>query len=167
MIRKLLLLAALTAALRITGLLPFKTTDVAQLKPVEALVVSVENGKVILNSGEADGQGDTWETALQDLRQGAEGTLFLETAEQLVLCAEAEALLPKIIRSEVLRPAAMVYYCEDAVPDPEQVSAYLSAHPAGLTLQQVWAAQMRRETVRLPELIQTEGGLRVNGTEDR
>ena len=167
MIKRLLMVAALAAALRISGLLPFETRDVAQLKPVEALVVSEKEGQLVLNGGETAGNGTDWEIALEDLRQGAEGTLFLGTAEQIVLCGGAKRYLRQIADSEAMRPAAVVVWCPEETLDPKEVSAYLSAHDAGLTLQRVRAAFLRGESVRLPVLVKTEGGLRLHGTEDR
>ena len=167
MIKRLLLLAALAAALRLTGLLPFQTSDVAQLKPVEALVVSLRDGDVVLNGGDSQGRGETWDEALGDLRQGAEGNLCLGTAEQVVLCGDAVGLLKEIAESEDLRPAAVICRCPEGEPDPKQAAAYLSAHNAGLTLRQVRAKLLRGEWIQLPVLAKTEGGLRLNGTEDR
>lgn len=167
MIKRLLLLAALAAALRLTGLLPFETSDVAQLKPVEALVVSIQDGDVVLNGGDSKGRGETWDEALGDLRQGAEGKLFFGTAEQVVLCGDAVGFLREIAESEALRPAAVVVTCPEGEPDPKQAAAYLSAHNAGLTLQQVRAKLLRGERIQLPVLTKTEGGLRLDGTEHR
>lgn len=163
MIKRLLLLAALAAALRISGLLPFQTNDVARLKPVESLVVSVKDGRVVLQSKDAEGYGGDWDEALQDLRQAAEGTLFLGTAEQIVLCGEAKLLLEPIAKSEDLRPAAVVVQCREQELDPEKAAAYLSAHNAGMTLQRVRAALLQKQPVDLPVLIKTEGGLRLDG----
>lgn len=167
MIKRLLVLAVLAAVLRISGLLPFETNDVAQLKPVEALVVSVRNGQVVLNGGETQGLGEDWASALEDLRRGAEGTLFLGTTEQIVLCGEGKSVLQQIAESEALRPAAVVVYCPEEELDPKAAAAYLSAHDAGLTLQQVRSAILRRELVLLPVLRNTEGGLRLYGAKHR
>jgi len=167
MIKRLLAVAVLAAALRISGLLPFQTNDVARLKPVEALVVSVRDGQILLNSEENKGAGEDWTSALQDLRQGAEGTLFLGTTEQIVLCGGAKSVLQQIAESEDLRPAAVVVYCPEEELDPKQAAAYLSAHDAGLTLQQIRASILRRELVFLPVLRKTEGGLRLDGAKYR
>lgn len=166
MIKRLLILAAAVAALRLTGLLPFETKDVASLKPVEALVVSVEEETLVLDGGECQGRGKTWEEALADLKEGADGDVFLGTAEQVVLCGAAWKFLPQMVGSDELRPAAVVCACNGEVKQ-EEAARYLSAHNAGLTLQQVRAALLRGETVKLPVLRMTEGGLRLDGSEDR
>ena len=161
MIKKLAILAAVAALLKVSGLLPFQTTDVAQLKPVEALVVSVEDGTVLLRSGEAIGVGADWPSALNDLRQGAEGTLFLGTTEQVILCGRAVDLLEQVARSEDLRPGTMVVACGEEQVDPKQAATYLSSHNSGVTLGRVRAAMLRKESVVLQELVNTEGGLRL------
>jgi len=167
MIKRLCVLVIAAAALRLTGLLPFQTTDVARLKPVEALVISVEQGEIVFRGEECQGRGTTWEEAWTDLEQSAEGTVFLDTAEQVVLVGQAADLLAGAAWSEQLRPAANVCICIGEAPEPEAAAAYLSAHAGGLTLQKVRAALLRQETVKPPVLVKTEGGLRLYGAYDR
>ena len=165
MIKKGILLVLLVAALRTSGVLPFESSDVAQLVPVQALVVSTANGNVVLDGGQCLGVGRNWDRAWEDLQQSAVGHVFLGTAEHIVLCADAIELLPHVVKNRVLRPAAAVCVCPDSVPKAEDVAAYLSAHPGGVTLQQVRALQLRTGAVKLPRLMQTEGGLRLYGTD--
>lgn len=161
MIRKFVILAVLVAVLRTTGLLPFQSSDVAELVPVQALVVSMEDGRVFLDGGGCLGVGADWEEALKDLNESAEGHVFLGTADHVVLCGEAVGLLPQIARSEALRPAASVCACPGGVVDAKSTAAYLAAHDGGVTLRQVQALQLRPGKLALPELIQTQGGLRL------
>ena len=161
MIRKFVILAVLVAALRMTGLLPFESSDVSELVPVQALVVSMGDGRVFLDGGGCLGIGANWEEALHDLNQSAEGHVFLGTADHVVLCGEAVSLLQQISKSAVLRPAASVCICPDGVVDAKTAAEYLSAHNGGVTLRQVQALQMRPGKLELPELIQTQGGLRL------
>ena len=163
MIKKFVVLAVLAAVLRMTGLLPFQSSDVSELVPVQALVVSVEDGRVYLDGGGCLGVGENWEEALQDLDQSAEGHVFLGTADHVVLCGEAVSLLYRISRSDVLRPAASVCVCPYGVVDAKTAGAYLDAHHSGVTLRQVRALQLRPGELELPELIQTRGGLRLDG----
>lgn len=156
----------LAAALSMTGLLPFESNDVASLVPVEALTVDLKEGQVILDGGDCQGRGEDWTSALEDLRKGAEGTVFLGTAEQVVLAQRAASLLPDIIRSQELRPAAVICVCRGEPPKPEEAAKYLSAHDAGVTIQKVQAVMLRGEGIALPMLIKTEGGLRLYGTEN-
>lgn len=165
--KRILLFVCLAAALRMTGLMPFSGNDVADLVPVEALTVDWKRGQVVLDSGESQGYGADWAEALEDLHRGADGTVFLGTAEQVVLSEAAVRLLPDVIRSQQLRPAAVICVCTGPLPKPKDAAAYLSAHDAGMTIQKVRAAMVRGEGVALPVLRNTEGGLRLNGSKNR
>ena len=87
--KRLIVLLLLAAAVRMSGLIPFDSLEIDELVPVETLTVSVEREKVRLDTGKCRGQGEDWETALEDLRRSAEGTVFLGTAEQVVLSSKA------------------------------------------------------------------------------
>lgn len=167
MIKKLIILVLAVAALRLTGLLPFESSDVAELVPVQALVISTSGSKIVLDGGQCRGIGTDWDSAWQDLRTGAQGHVFLGTADHVVLCGNAVSLLPQVADDPVLRPAASVCVCPDAVPDADTVAQYLQAHDPGVTLQQVRALRLGEGAVALPILRQTEGGLRLSGTKDR
>lgn len=157
----------LLGALRISGLLPFENLEIADLVPVETLTVSVEQNHVVLDGGRCSGRGKNWQTALDDLYNGAEGIVFLGTAEQVVLTKQAVSLLPQMINSGALRPGAAVCVCPGDPPDPEEAGAYLSAHPGGVTLRQVQAALLEKKGIALPMLMRTEGGLRLYAASDR
>lgn len=164
--KRLLILAVLAAVVRMSGLLPFPAMEIDELVPVETLTVSAEANRVRLDAGACRGEGKTWEEALEDLHRGAEGTVFLGTAEQVVLNQKATTLLPQMIQSGALRPGAALCVCDGTPPSPEEAGTYLSAHNTGVTLQHVQAALVRGESIALPVLKQTEGGLRLYGTAD-
>ena len=147
--------------------MPFARHDVAQLVPVEALVVSLENGTIVLDGGDCRGTGATWEDAWEDLLHGAEGTAFLSTTEYIVLSGGAVNLLPKVAWSEELRPAAAVCTSLGNIPEADKTAKYLSAHPSDVTLNHVRAALLQEERIQLPVLVETGGGLRLYGTIDR
>jgi len=155
------------ALLGLSALLPFERNDVAKLVPVETLVVSVERETIVLDGGECMGRGETWQKAWQDLLQSANGTVFLGTAEQIVLVGTAVNLLPQVVWNEQLRPAAVICVSPGPVPDLKKMTAYLGTHNAGVTLQQVRMALLQEEPVELPVLVETEGGLRLHGTKHR
>lgn len=160
-------LSAVAAALALQSLLPFEHTDVAGLVPVEALIVSVENGQIRLKGADCTGTGKTWDEAVTDLHRSAKGTLFLGTAEHVILMGEAESLVLQVAQSEILRPAAEVCRGEGQLPAAKDIAAYLAAHNSGVTLQHVQAAALRGNVPALPVLKQTEGGLRLYGTQNR
>lgn len=160
------LAALLLAVIVMAGWLPFQSSDVAQLVPIETLVISMEDGWIILDGGETLGRGKNWEEAWKDLHHGADGRVFLGTVEQVVLSGAAVELLSEAAWNEELRPAATVCTSLGSKPKPKDATAYLSAHNGGVTLQQVRAALLKEETIRLPILVQTEGGLRLYGAKD-
>lgn len=159
--KQLVIWVLLALTVKASGLLPFESRDVAKLAPIRALTVSVEDGQVVLDGGDCQGRGESWSRALSDLRRGAQGEVFLETADQLILSGPAVSLLPEIVRSESLRPGADVCRCGPRPPDPEEAADYLSAHETGLTLLDVRRAMVRGERVELPVLAQGKGGLRL------
>ena len=165
--KRLIWLVLLAAAVKMSGLMPFESNDVAQLVPVEALTVDLKQNRVVLDGGECKGYGADWEGALADLHAGADGAVFLGTAEQVILSEEALSLLPEVVRCEALRPAAVLCVCPGELPRPQEASQYLSAHDAGVTLQQIRAAMLEGKGIALPMLVNTEGGLRLYGSANR
>ena len=159
--KKLLIIAALAIVLKITGLLPFTGSDAAQLLPVRSLTVDLQGSSIVLNGGDAVGRGTSLHEALADMKNGAEGIVFLGSAEQVILSPRARGLLPQLCRWEALRPAARVLLASGELPNPEKAADYLEAHDSAVTLQQVRAALLRGERIRLPLLHVTEGGLRL------
>lgn len=120
--------------------LPFRTVDTQRLLPLLTIQVAREDGAVRLRSEAGEGVGADWDAAVADLRAQASGEVFFDTAEHIVVCDRD--LLPQILRSGVLRPAAQVYFA-DAFRDVEGLEAYLSAHPSGVTV-----AQLQSEVTR-------------------
>lgn len=120
--------------------LPFRTVDTQRLLPLLTIQVAREDGTVRLRSEAGEGVGADWDAAVADLRAQASGEVFFDTAEHIVVCDRD--LLPQILRSGVLRPAAQVYFA-DAFRDVEGLEAYLSAHPSGVTV-----AQLQSEVTR-------------------
>lgn len=120
--------------------LPFRTVDTQRLLPLLTIQVAREDGAVRLRSEAGEGVGADWDAAVADLRAQASGEVFFDTAEHIVVCDRD--LLPQLLHSGVLRPAAQVYFA-DAFRDVEGLEAYLSAHPSGVTV-----AQLQSEVTR-------------------
>lgn len=158
---RLLGFAAALAAAKL--IMPFQSSDVAQLVPVEALVVTWDQGQVRLEGGDCCGVGASWSEAVQDLKQGAKGKAFLATVEQVVLCADARELLLQVAQEQSLRPAATVCVGTIPAPDPKEVAKFSAKKDTAVTLQQVCAVVQRGEKVELPVLANTQGGLRLYG----
>lgn len=145
---------AFLAAAVALGRLPHRGTDVARLHPVEAVLAETYSGGVLLQTDTGLwGEGATPEAALEDMRQSASGTVFLDTADYLLLGEGAEQYLPQLLG--LLRPTCRVCRCT-AAPDLTQAASYLRSHDWPLTL-----GTWRAEGGKMPTLITTEGRMEL------
>ena len=132
-------------------LLPGGGTPLEQLEPVELLLVLPADPGVILLTDTGDmGEGETLALALEDLEEHAEGKIFLETAEQLVVTEKTLWALPEL--TELLRPAAEVTLGAGRIV-PDTAARYLRYHSPHLTL-----GALRRAEREIPILRGEEGG---------
>ena len=133
---------ALLAAASVVSLcmLPRTGTDAAKLLPAQVLVIAQEDGRITVESDNgASGSGTTLPDALAAMREGAEGTLFLDTAEHIILLQSTQSLLPAAVRQRQFRPAAKLYLarmdaldadgCGDACGRARSTSARRSTRP--------------------------------------
>lgn len=111
--------------------LPFREYDTARLLPILTVQAARTERGVTLVSEVGTGEGATWTDAVEDLRENAAGDVFFDTAEQVIFCDRT--LVPDALESDVLRPAAQVYFA-DALQDPEGLHEYLSAHESAFTV---------------------------------
>lgn len=129
--RRWMILAA--AVLAITALTSERSMDVAELKPVELLYVYREDGKIWLMTDTEDlGSGVNLEDALEDLKASADGAIFLDTADYLVIAENATDQLSQLMK--VMRPGTEV--CVGVNADTE-AAAFLSAHSPEVTLNDI------------------------------
>lgn len=113
---------------------PFKGRDIAKLIPVEVIWLSESQGEVYLETDAGDsGLGTSVQDALENMKQSVAGTLFLETADYLILNQEDEYLLEQVF--PLLRPTCMIC-AASKIPDMEYIGKFLSAHEPDLTLRQ-------------------------------
>lgn len=151
--------ALIAGALALTGIWPLESRDVAELEPARVLLVRTEKGSVEVACESAAGSGRTLDEALTDMQNTAEGVLFLDTAEQILLHASAHELLPQAAQSGYLRPAAKVYLVEGELPEAERAAEYLQTHSGQATLGRVHAALAGAGGTVLPHLQNREGRL--------
>lgn len=111
--------------------LPFREYETARLLPLLTVQAARTDSGVTLVSEVGVGEGATWEDAVEDLRKKASGEVFFDTAEHVIFCDRA--LIPDALESDILRPAAQVYFA-DALQDPEGLHEYLSAHESQITV---------------------------------
>ena len=116
-------------------MLPRTGTDAAKLLPAQVLVIGAGDGAITVEADNgAAGSGPTLAAALADMAECAEGTLFLDTAEHIVLLQSAGALLPAAAQQPQFRPAAKLYLARLPELHAAEAVEFLQAHPGTLTL---------------------------------
>ena len=156
---------ALLAALR---LLTPAATDAAELLPVTVLRVRAAGDavEVLCDAGDdaCTGRGETLDAALDELCASAPGTLFLQTAEHILITPDARHILPEAVVSRRLRPAARVYYLQGGAPELSRAGDFLRAHGGGARLTDVRAALLGAEGApEIATLVCAQGRMRLYG----
>lgn len=129
--KKWLYLIAALAAAGILSRLPHPAREISKLKPVRAVYLNMEGESLCIQTDTGDsGSGRTLTEAAADMRNDADGEIFLDTAEFLLLSPEV-SVTPEFY--ELLRPSCRVCRAE-TVPDLSAAAKYLSAHPPKTTL---------------------------------
>lgn len=142
------------AALSMLGLAPFQGTDVAKLKPVEVIRVSADQKGMVVETDTGDiGAGTDAAAAFADLKEKANGEIFLETADFILVDPLLAGKIGEL--SAFLRPACSVCL-EFGDADIEAVADFLTAHKPALTLQDIAAG-----AGSVPVLVVQEGGMRL------
>lgn len=138
--KRWILYGATVLAVILLSASPFRGTDISKLAPVEVVWLAEERGQVLLMTDTEDvGKGaDVWE-ALSDMKATAKGTIFLDTADYLIVETGAEEFLNQI--TDVLRPSCMVCRAKQ-VPDLKETAEFFSVHEPGVTLRQWQNDQM-------------------------
>ena len=138
--------AAIVALLIAT---PFRTTDISKLAPVEVVWLAEEDGQVLLVTDTEDvGRGADVMEALSNMKSTATGTIFLDTADYLIVEIGAEKFLNQV--ADVLRPSCML--CRvDQMPNLKEATAFFSVHKWDVTLRQ-W----QNDRTELPLFIEEE-----------
>lgn len=144
------------AGVALFGASPFHGTDIAKLAPVEAVWLAEKDGRIYLETDTGDrGWGEDVQAALADMKAAAPGSIFLETADYLIVETGSEDLLSQVY--DVLRPGCMV--CGAAkMPDMGEVAEFLAAHEPGLTLRRYRVSQGE-----IPMLTEQTGRFSWNG----
>ena len=129
--KKWLLLIGALAAVGFLSRLPHPARDIAELKPVQAVYLYKDGENLCIETDTGDaGAGESLSEAAADLSARADGEIFLDTAEFLLLSPEV-VISPDFYTH--LRPACKVCYTE-TVPDLAAAAEYLAAHPPEITL---------------------------------
>lgn len=138
----------LYALVGVFGLSPFSGTDIAKLSPVEAVWLEERDGYVRIETDSKEvGVGKTLSEALDNMKLTASGTVFLDTADYVIVKRGSEDLLLQV--TDILRPSCSVCIA-DAMPDMEKAAEYLGVHEPTVKLKDISAAE-------LPYLTEREG----------
>ncbi len=124
-------------------------TDIAQLRPVEVVVVGQKDGQIRIQTDTGDGGiGPDVTMAIDNLKNTAPAEIFLDTAEYLLIERECLGELPNLMNH--LRPSCGVCILEGE-PDLEQTARYLNIHPPKVTLSRYQAGERRLEVLVIKE----------------
>ena len=150
-----LILVLLVCAL--AGWLPFESHDVAELEPVQTLLLTAEQGKLCLQAeGGECGTGASWDEAVQSFLETSDGAVFLQTAETVILKGDLPAATQAVVEARTLRPATGVYYTQ-AELDLEQITEYLHLRGARCTVSKLRAFRLAGLDAAVPRLALRQG----------
>ncbi len=143
--RRWILYGLIICAVCLLGITPFHGTDVAELSPVALIRVSKsENEFVIETDTGGRGAGADAQSALQNLKNTTPGTVFLETADYLLVAPDCVPFAQSLYG--ILRPSCAVCICREK-PDLESAALFLKAHKPLISLH-----GLKLGDTRLPEL---------------
>ena len=142
------------------GVLPLDATDASELQPANILLVWQEGGTVCAKcDADAEGRGLTLADAIWDMERTADGKLFLDTAEHIVISERAQHLLSQVADSEKLRPAASVWLLRGEIPDAKRAASFLQNRIGTAKLGRVRAGLLGASMPTLPHLMEYDGRL--------
>lgn len=119
-------------------------TDIGMLIPVETVLIQKLENEIVMETDSGDrGTGLTVGQAAADLKEKAEGVVYLDTADYLILNEEAEVLLYQLQKNQ--KQEVALCRTEGHI-DVQKATAFLRAHTPGLRLSQ-WSSG-----TALPEL---------------
>ena len=133
---------------------PAVSVELNSLIPVETLWVEQENGCYVIRGKNVEGCGDGWQSAMDDLHACADGTVFLETVDRIIVSVDAAACMQDLLQDENLRPSVQLYYLTGKAD--QALADFTAAHESSATVQ---------DCTYIPLIRETEGRYRIAGTE--
>jgi hypothetical protein len=131
------------AVVLLLGWMPFEGTDVAQLQPVRVIRISLELGRVTVETDTGDlGVGKNGQEAILNLKETTVGQVFLDTADFILVDEKSLQLLPEL--ADVLRPGCGACLA-DGKMDLKDAGEFLEIHSPKFTLQDIRAGQSKLE----------------------
>ena len=111
---------------------PQASTELGSLIPVETLRVTREGEDICVEGRDVKGVGADWEAAMADLEATADGEVFLETVDRVVVAEDALTCLEAIRADLRFRPAVQLYRLKGAAS--EKLDAFTAAHESEATI---------------------------------
>lgn len=145
------------AALALLTLAPVKGADIGKLRPVEVVMVCKQEDTLVLSTDTGDvGQGTDALTALENLKATTPGTIYLDTAEYLLLAEGAEDAAQQLKSS--LKKSVRVCMADSTV-DLKAAAKFLSVH-GDLPQLKIWKTGDKLPRLRAvgKRLLLTENG---------
>lgn len=131
-----MLLAAVAAVMM--GRL-FPRTDIEELEPVQVIYIRQAQGNLLIETDLGHtGAGQDLEEAVADLKRSASATVFLDTADFLILDTDRTVRLCDA--AEFLRPGIRVCLT-DGISDLQAAGKFLSVHGSPVTLARVQSGE--------------------------
>ena len=114
------------AALAVLGLAPIKGTDIGSLHPVEVILICRDGDNVLLYTDTGDwGKGTDGISALKNLKETTPGTIYLDTAEYLLIAEGSEEIAEQL--RPVLKKSVRICMAEKEV-DLKEAALFLPVH---------------------------------------
>ncbi len=162
--KKLWIWLALAGILLTMGIVPLQATDAAELQPARLILLWKEQGLVHARCDTgAEGSGANLELALRDMMRTAQGALFLDTADHILVQGARQELLAQAAQTGMLRPAANVVVLEGELPDCKQAVEFFRSRKSSVSLGRLRAALLGAGEVSLPRLIHNDGRMMLVG----
>lgn len=129
-------------------------TDVARLLPIEVIQMNKQGEQIFLYTDtEAQGVGATLEEAVENMKQTAPGTVFLETADYLLTDWESLEYLEE--SAEYIRPGSKLCVAEETL-DLQEAAQFLAVHTPATTL-----ADYRGGITHISVITDREGAMKL------
>lgn len=148
--KRWIILAGLLLAAVAAGDRTFRGTDVSELQPVEVLRIDCRGGIVWAQTDTGQsGRGSTLEAAFEDLKKTTPGTVFLDTAQWVIVTEESKPLVDALF--DYLRPACKI--CQSRGDEDLTAAAeYLTVQDSRTTL-----LDCRAKNEQIPLLLVKDG----------
>ena len=105
---------------------PIERVDVADLLPIEAVAIYIDEGNIVLETDtENIGRGADVTKALEDMKESTPAVVYLDTAEILIVSQEAKNRVDEL--RQYLKPSVGVSI-GDARGQVRETAKYLDVH---------------------------------------